>query len=172
MRVPSIWWVPLLVFFSMVSLAAPAPVSFGEASKATKRAAEPYLSAYIARDWDRLEKWMGEEASFSDPTATLVFGPVKSTGRESTLKYFRENYGAISHMQFNQQRAVFSGQHALFEGTLDFTLDMKSEKPIVTRGMPFVVVLKVVGERVIEHTDYADYHVFNEARKQRAQAKQ
>lgn len=171
MHVLSKWGLLLLVFFSAAGLAASPPVSFGEASKATKRAAEPYLSAYIARDWDRLVGFMAEEASFTDPTATLVFGPVKASGRESTIKFFQENYAAISHMQFNPSRAFFSGQIALFEGTLDYTLEMKDQKPIVTRGMPFVVVLKVVGERVVEHTDFADYHVFNEARKQRAQSK-
>lgn len=166
MRVLSKWWLPLLMFFSAAGFAASPPVSFGEASKATKRAAEPYLAAYIARDWDRLERLLGDEASFTDPTATLVFGPVKSSGRETTIKFFRENYAAISHMQFNQSRAFFSGHQAVFEGTLDYTLEMKGQKPIATRGMPFVVVLKVVGERIVEHTDLADYHVFNEARKQ------
>jgi hypothetical protein len=131
-----------------------------QVSAETRTVADPYFSAYIARDWDRLEPYVAEAGGFSDPTAALVFGTVEFKGKAATLKNFREGYAAIKHMEFHQMRAFFSGEHAIYEGTLDWTLELSGGKQAVTKGMPFITVLRVVQGRVLEHRDFADYTPF------------
>ena len=133
---------------------------FSQVSTETRAVADPYFSAYIARDWDRLELYLAEAGGFSDPTAALVFGTVQFDGKAATLKNFREGYAAIKHMEFHQMRAFVSGEHAIYEGTLDWTLELGDGKQAVTKGMPFITVLRVVQGRVLEHRDLADYTPF------------
>ncbi|TJY59924.1 nuclear transport factor 2 family protein [Sinimarinibacterium sp. CAU 1509] len=140
--------------------------TFADMSAVTQRAAEAYFSAYIARDWDALAPHLADSGSFTDPTAEPVFGLVAVSGKIATLKYFRQNYAAIKAMQFNRTRAYFSGAHAVFEGTLDWTLTLDSGKDVETRGMPFVTILRLDGDQVVDHRDFADYQPFIEAYRQ------
>lgn len=71
-----------------------------------------------------------------------------------------EGYAAIKHMAFHQTRVFVSGEHAVFEGTLDWTLELSDGKQAVTRAMPFMSILRVVDGKVVEHRDYADYAPF------------
>lgn len=142
------------------TVASAAPPSYAESGQATRAVAEPYFDAYIARHWDRLAPLLAEKGSFEDPTAALVFGPVKQQGKAATLKNFREGYAAIRHMAFHPSRVFYAGEHAIFEGTLDWTLALDGGRQAVTTGMPFVTVLRVVDGLVVEHRDYADYTPF------------
>lgn len=134
--------------------------SFAEIGAKTQAVADRYFSAYVARDWDRLEPLLADNGGFSDPTASLVFGSVQAAGKAATLKNFREGYAAIRHMAFHPMRSFVSGEHAVFEGTLDWTLELKGGKQAVTQGMPFITVLRVVEGQVLEHRDFADYSPF------------
>lgn len=134
--------------------------SFGQVSAQTRAVADPYFKAYIARDWDRLEPLLADAGSFTDPTAALVFGSVEFEGKAAMLKNFREGYAAIRHMAFHPLRVFVSGEHAIYEGTLDWTLELRNGRQAVTQGMPFVTVLRVVHGRVLEHRDFADYTPF------------
>jgi hypothetical protein len=149
----------LLSFFAQVSAAQQAS-NFEHAASATQSVAEPYFAAYIARDWHRLEPLLADTGRFSDPTALPVFGVVLHEGKVAALKNFRDGYASITHMAFHQSRMFFSGQHAVFEGTLDWTLSLGEGKHAVTKGMPFVTVLKVVNGQVVDHQDLADYAPF------------
>lgn len=161
----------LLLAFTFVS----SPVmsqdkpSFAQVSEATRAVAEKYFAAYIARDWDSLSPLLAEDGGFSDPTAALVFGAVEYKGRHATVKSFRENYAAIKHMEFTPSRVFFSGEHAIFEGTLDWALSVAGGKVADTKAMPFLTILRVVKGRVVEHRDFADYAPYLDAlRKARA----
>lgn len=155
----------ILVFAVGLALFA-APVraqqgpSFSQVSVETRAVADAYFSAYIARDWDRLAPHLADAGGFSDPTAALVFGSVQFEGKVATLKNFREGYAAIEHMAFHPMRAFVSGEHAIYEGTLDWTLALGNGKQAVTKGMPFITVLRVVRGHVLEHRDFADYTPF------------
>jgi hypothetical protein len=73
---------------------------------------------------------------------------------------FREGYAAITHMEFNPSRVFFSGEYAVLEGTLGWTLSLGTGNSATTQAMPFLTVLHVVGGQVIEHRDFADYAPF------------
>ena len=165
MRVTSLRQTAVAAALCLNVQAAPAqqPTDFEHAAKATQRVAEPYFAAYIARDWDRLATLLAEAGSFSDPTATAVFGAVRHAGKAAAMKNFREGYAAITHMEFQRTRAFYSSNHAVFEGTLDWTLNLGAGKVATTKGMPFVTILHVASGQVLNHQDFADYAPFLEA---------
>jgi hypothetical protein len=155
--VPFVAW--CLALSAAPAQAQQAP-SFSQVSAETRVVADAYFSAYIARDWERLAPHLADDGGFSDPTAALVFGPVRFDGKGAALKNFKEGYAAIEHMAFHPIRAFVSGEHAIYEGTLDWTLALGNGKQAVTRGMPFITVLRVVRGQVLEHRDFADYTPF------------
>jgi hypothetical protein len=135
-------------------------LTFARASTATQLVADPYFDAYIARDWNRLEPLLANEARFVDPTAQLVFGPVDIAGKGAVMKNFLENYAAIGYMNFKKARSFYSGEYAVFEGSLDWSLALGDGRTATTTGMPFVTVLRVVNGQVVAHQDLADYSSF------------
>ncbi len=152
-----------LIAFAANTYAQSTP-GFADLSRTTERVAEAYFAAYIARDWDRLSPLLAEGASFSDPTASGETTP-QSVGKQATEKYFRENYARITHMEFKRIRAFHSGSFAVFEGNLTWSLNARNGKAILTEAMPLVTILRIEGERVAEHRDFADYHPFIEAQR-------
>lgn len=158
-RLPALLAAALLAATSWCARAQGA-AEYQNASAASEKVGEAYFSAYVARDWNRLEPLLAERGGFADPTAALVFGSVAHADKATTMKAFREGYAAITQMSFKRQRAFFSGHYAIFEGTLDWTLRLASGKIVETRAMPLVTVLRVENGEVVEHRDLADYHPY------------
>lgn len=134
------------------------PPDYAAVSAATATVGSRYFAAYIEKRWDDLEALLADEARFSDPTATLVFGPVDHRGKAAMMKVFRENYGAIS-MRFSEARRIASADHMVFEGELSWTLRLP-KRDIETRNMPLVTIIRIADGKVVEHQDFADYHPF------------
>lgn len=125
--------------------------------------AQVYFDAYIARDWQTLASYFDEQGSFGDATAKPVFGDVAVEGKEDTIAYFTRNYASIKAMSFNSSRQWVSGDIAVFEGTLNWQLEIAENQIVDTRGMPFITILELKNGRVFRHRDYADYSPFLEA---------
>lgn len=151
-----------LLMFASPGLAQTPSTTYADAANATKDVGEAYFAAYIARDWDAMEVLMAEENSFRDDTAALVFGAVKYLGKDNMLKGFREGYASVTHMDFKPIRRMFAGHFAVFEGNLDWGINLDGGR-VVNSEMPFVVILRVEDGKVVEHRDYADYSPFLDA---------
>ena len=137
------------------------PRDYGEVTAANTPLAAAYIAAYTSRDWDALEPLLAEQASFRDPTATLVFGGVESQGRAAIMERFRVGYAGITHMEFTPFRQIVSGDVAVAEGALHWGLDL-GEGKAVDSVTPMVIVLTLQDGKVIEHRDYVDYAPFLE----------
>ena len=140
--------------------AQPTP-TYRETSARTKEVGERYFAAYIAKDWATVGELLAENGSFADRTAELVFGSTLQQGRAATLAFFGKGYEGVQ-MRYRPTRAIHTGHHAVYEGSLDWTLRLGDGRTITTEAMPFVVILRVEAGRVVEHRDYADYHPFVE----------
>ena len=136
-----------------------APPTYASLSEATALVAEAYFAAYIGRNWDELEPLLAEDASFQDPTATHVFGGVASDGRAAMMERFRQGYAGISHMEFATTRRIISGDVAIYEGGLDWGLDL-GDGTLVASITPMVIILTVRDGKVAKHRDYVDYAPF------------
>ncbi|MBC2776381.1 nuclear transport factor 2 family protein [Parasphingopyxis marina] len=144
-------------------LAAQQRPNFDATSAETAPVGEAYFAAYIARDWDALEPLLADAASFRDPTAELVFGGALADGKAAMMTLFRQGYAGITRMEFRPLRTLHAGHYAIFEGELDWALDMgdgSGEGRIVESVMPFVTLLRIEDGLVVEHRDYADYAPF------------
>lgn len=150
-----------------VALAAPTPIlaeenarpSYAEQKVETEQVADAYFDAYIARDWDRLEPLLADDASFADPTAELVFGNPPTRGRDAIAAKFRKGYSSISAMSFDPIRVFHGGNMALYEGTLSWTLNF-ADGNVLDSSMPYVAIIRVEGGKVVSHRDYGDYTDF------------
>lgn len=151
----------LLVCLSLTT-AAEQP-SYQQQSQATKLLADVYFKAYIDLDWDTIEPILGEDAYFLDPTATAAFGNVQYNGKPAMMKNFRENYAGITKMTFHPSRVIYSGNIAVFEGTLDWGFTLRSGAIADTKDMPFITILTFENGKVISHRDYGDYQPFFDA---------
>lgn len=139
------------------------PPSFEQVSAQTEQVGRAYFAAYIARDWDKLAPLVAENGSFADPTAAKIFGGVSHTGKDEVVSFFRAGYAGITEMSFQPQRELFSGDHAIFEGTLTWGFKLDDGLQVDTDAMPFVTILRVEDGLVAEHRDFADYGPFVKA---------
>jgi hypothetical protein len=89
-----------------------------------------------------------------------LFGGTRRDGKTESLKYLRQAFAGIEHMDARVSRRLFSADIAVFESSLDWTLVLRNGKRIQTHAMPFVVILKVRDGKVIQHQDIADYANF------------
>ena len=131
---------------------------YGDVSAATAEISDRYFNAYVDRDWDRIEPLLAEGAQFDDPTARIIFGGVGHQGKAAMLKAFREGYAAISAMSFDSQRVLHSGDYGIFEGVLNWTLELEGMS--VASSTPIVTIVRVENGLVTEHYDYVDYAPF------------
>ncbi len=135
------------------------PLTYEQAGAITAPVAEAYFNAYVGRDWDALEPLLAQDASFYDPTATRVFGPVLSEGRAAMMERFRVGYSAITHMRFEVERRFVAGDVAIYEGALDWGIDMGGGN-IVESVAPMVITITTKDGKVVEHRDHIDYAPF------------
>jgi hypothetical protein len=132
--------------------------TYQRATDTSRRVGDAYFAAYIAKDWDRLAPMLAPDASFADPTAQQVFeNSVAWVGKDVMLQKFRSAYAPLT-MKFTPLRTVHSGTYALYEGTLDWTLNLP--KRSIRSSMPFVSILRIEKGLVVEHRDIADYRPF------------
>lgn len=122
--------------------------------------AQAYFNAYIARDWQTLEQYLDPNGSFADTTAKPVFGDVSVNGKAQTVAYFTKNYASIQEMSFTPSRQWVSGDVAVFEGVLNWQINLGENKIVTTEAMPFITILELKEGLVVRHRDYADYKPF------------
>lgn len=134
-------------------------LSYEEAGQQAALITDAYFDAYIGRDWDALELLLSEEASFEDPTATRVFGPIRSDGSAAMMERFRSGYSVITHMRFDLDRRLVSGDVGVYEGTLDWGVDIGNGSTVAAVS-PMVIVITVAEGKVVKHRDYLDYSSF------------
>lgn len=135
------------------------PTAYLQAGAATAPVADAYLKAYIGLDWDRLETMLADDASFHDPTAARLFTGLAAQGKARMMTTFRTNYAGLKRMAFRSTRTIHSGDLALYQGDLDYTLDMGDGRD-VTSVAPMVIVIEVRDGKVASHRDYVDYAPF------------
>lgn len=136
-------------------------VKFPRLTAATKLVADRYIKAYFDKDWDALAELAGESIRFNDPTAKLIFGNAPaSEGKAAVMNSFRTGYAALE-MRFSSLRDMYSGEHAFYEGTLEWDMHLPGRD--VHSQVPMIVILNVVDGKVIAHTDFVDYQPFIDA---------
>lgn len=148
----------VLFFASRFAVAADDEQNFRDSSAVSALVGQAYFDAYISMNWDEVALRLAEKSKFSDPTAAQIWGTPEQTGKSNIVKNFMKAYRPLT-MRFTPTRKIFSGNFALFEGTLDWSYELP-QRTITTEKMPFVVVLRLENGLIVEHRDYADYTPF------------
>jgi ketosteroid isomerase-like protein len=139
--------------------AQPTPTpDYAQMAKSSADVGATYLAAYFQKDWATLEQLLAENATFSDPTASRLFGAAGKTGKVAIMQAFRDHYAAIS-FNFHQERSWVAIDHVVFTGQLSWTYQLQKGQLKVEK-MPLMVVLHVVDGQVVSHQDYADYRPY------------
>lgn len=154
-----------LIFFSASGYCedgvyAPSETAYYSDSVQTKSVAEPYFKAYLERDWGAVEALVTDDVTWFDPTAEKLFDGRLRSGKTNALAFFRKAYAPITAMTFKPTRTMFASNIAIYEGSLSWATKISKGRLVETKDMPFVVILKIVGGKVQEHRDYADYGPF------------
>jgi ketosteroid isomerase-like protein len=157
--IPTVLMFLALACASRLGAQSPRASAYLAASDSSRTVGQEYLRAYVALDWDQIDSMLGEDASFQDPTAELIFGGKLVSGRDNMMAKFRTGYAGIQ-MSFVETRAVYSGHYAIIEGLLTWSAPLGDGRRVTAKDSPFVLVLRIEGGRVVEHRDYADYHPF------------
>jgi limonene-1,2-epoxide hydrolase len=140
--------------------ASPRP-SLSMITEATRVSADAYFKAYFSKDWKTIERLADKQIRFSDPTAALPFGPSpEKTGNKVLVAAFEETLTPLD-LDFQSLRTVYSGEYAIYEGSLTWTSHLKQRS--ITATVPLITILRVVKGRIVEHRDYADYQPFVDA---------
>lgn len=151
--------VVLLLITSTVASSAQQGNQFKSTTDATQDISTKYFNSYIAMDWDKLEPMLHPDATFEDPTAALLFGEKRPSGKVNVMKNFRDGYESLTSMKAKLSRTFFSGSAGIFE--LDLTFGFRNrQNGITTINMPLVVVITVKDGKVISHRDYGDYREY------------
>lgn len=163
------------LLLALLAFAVPASAAtenrYTAETAATAPIADAYAAAYVALDWDRLEPLLADDASFLDPTATLVFGSVGTQGKVAVMKNFRSAYASLRKMSLTKRQVIHSGHFALYIGDLTWTVDMGDGRD-VSSVTPIVIVIEVKDGKVVSHRDYVDYAPFLAAERATRPAKQ
>ncbi len=139
----------------------PTEVRFPRLTASTQKVADRYVEAYFDKDWDALAALASDSISFNDPTGRLIFGDTPPRlNKSAVLDGFRSGYAALE-MRFSSLRQMYSGEHAFYEGTLDWNLHLPNRD--VHSQVPIIVALRVVDSLVVAHTDFVDYQPFLDA---------
>ena len=124
-----------------------------------------YFHAYLDQRHDVMERLYATEVSFQDPTAAYIGGPSSVyQGRDSVVVMMDRVFQAISHFTFDVEDAWFSNHHAVFMGTVRFTLVAAAAgtPEDVTFDHSAVFVITVVDGLVVAHRDFVDYSTFQD----------
>lgn len=152
----------LSVVLGFASVPAPAvaqKVGYTQQSAATATVADAYIDAYIAKDWNRVEPLLSDNATFHDPTAEVLFGSKQKDGKPSVMAAFREGYEAVTKMTLHRTRVLNAGNYGIVEGELEWSVKFPGDRLVQSRG-PFIIIVRVEGGKVVEHRDYLDYAQF------------
>ena len=137
------------------------PTGFAKRTESNQQVADRYVAAYFDKRWDDLSAASGDALSFEDPTALLVFGPPpERDSKAKVLELFRTGYAPLE-LKFDQLRAMYSGDHAFYEGNLDWVYHLPERD--IHSITPMIVILRLENGKVVEHRDYVDYRPFIEA---------
>lgn len=135
-------------------------------AKTSEDVGTKYFQAYLDQRHDVMEQLYAPEVSFQDPTAAYFGGPSSTLyqGRDSVVAMMDRVFQPISHFAFDVEDAWFSNHHAVFMGTVRFTLIAAANGTAedVTFEHSAVFVITVVDGQVVAHRDFVDYSTFRD----------
>ncbi len=126
----------------------PASRGGGESTEATdvEGLVDRYLEALAGFDLDRMSALWSDDVVYSDPTAGS-----RMEGKEQVVAGLRGGMEGVSDLKLHVHTRFVSNGHAVLMYKGSATMNG------VAVSAPGVIVLRIEGGRVAEHTDFVDY---------------
>jgi len=131
--------------------------------------AHQYMKAYSDWNIDAMSAMHHEAIQFNDPTATEAFKrSFAKQGKQEVADFlkgiFAEQRPEYSVFKISQH--FVSGDHVVIQSTFESLLPKNwyGERAIgpVLVAIPITTILVFEGDKIISHTDYADYHSYQQ----------
>jgi hypothetical protein len=131
--------------------------------------ASQYMQAYSAWDIDAMSALHDDAVRFDDPTATEAFGRSFAHQGKTQVNAFLSGIFADNtpkHLIFKVQQQFVSGNHVLIHSTFESLLPdswygERATGPVFV-AIPITTVLVFKDNKVISHTDFADYDSYQQ----------
>lgn len=153
---------------AMLAAALFAPSSAGQQSPARRplQVAKDYLAAYGRFDLVALRGFWTEATVFADPTAAEIGEPLPPTrGGEAIARVLQRALAGLLAPSIEYSECFHSGGLAVGIGRLRYALpagNVPEARRDATFDVRVVSVLRIAGDRIVEHTDYTDLSGFHE----------
>lgn len=148
--------VQFIVFSLMLALAWAAHAASTETSPQFD-VADRYFATYLTGNIAALSPWMDGEIHFFDTASDFK-------GREATLIGLADVFKSIRMGTFTETHRQRDGLLSTYRGTLAFSMDgaaLGAPGKWYSFEVPFSVILRMNGDKVIEHQDLVDTDALN-----------
>lgn len=144
--------------FSRSAPTMPAPDPLDVAAK--------YLVAYGAMDFERLAGFYTEDSTWQDPTGAEIGASTEVfRGPDAIRAHLAQATYGLENLTFDLPERFTSGGQVVCFGTMSYDTALAAPDG-TARSASFavrtVIVLEVKGEKVLAHTDYADFRAWSE----------
>ena len=126
-----------------------------------------YMQAYSDWNYKRMSSFYHDSIHFHDPTAELAFnGRYEFFGVDSVKNFIKNAFGGAipEFLVFKVNENFVSNDFVIINSTFESILPKAwfgdKTKGKVFVSLPFVTILKFKANKIISHTDYADYKTY------------
>ncbi|MEQ8767661.1 MAG: nuclear transport factor 2 family protein [Planctomycetota bacterium] len=127
--------------------------------------ARRYLQAYSETRLKDMAALLTEDAIFQDPTAAAIGGGQTYRGAKAIHAALEQAFTHVKGFEITTTAEFFSNNHAVFIGDCRFEIPGELygvDVPKIDFEQALIVVLKMEGDRIVDHRDYSDYSAYRE----------
>lgn len=123
-------------------------------------AAEEYLKAYQARDFEGMQALRTEDVVFQDRTAVRLGSGAAIRGNANVTRRFQRTLGAGASFDLTLDYRFFHGDFAVFAGVAKTRLpgaELGLKQEFLEFSHALAIVLRFQGDRILRHDEFADH---------------
>lgn len=134
----------------------------GQSYERHQNIAQQYVDDYINLKFDELAKYYNTESIFQDPTLALIdqSAAQKVTGKIAILEKLKRNFNGVTAPKYKLTTSYQVGDYSVFTGVYDYTQNATAfggPNVLINFSLKSTTILKVKGEKILEHIEYMDY---------------
>lgn len=122
-----------------------------------------YLAAIEQQDMTTMAQLLSAEAHYLDPTMTQFNGqPVDLLGKDAIIKFWRDSFevSGSGKLDYGIDECFTAGDTTVM--TLNLEIEVAGafwgvNKDKIDLNARHIMILRIVGKQIIDHTDYVDY---------------
>ncbi len=157
-RYPARHFVTAAVIAGLLFAAAAGAQTNGETTSSAEALVDRYIAAFQGFDLETISTMWTEDVVYADPT----YGS-RTEGKEAVVEGLSGGMKGVTDVKLDVHTRFVSNGHAVvtYEGSATMTGTDATGGVDVPMRADGVIVLRLEGDRIAEHTDYVDYVAVN-----------